>query len=142
MLDAINPLPKDRTELRAVGVHSMAEVQSQVCPIEKLKAKLLGHGMARFGSNSKSPDQLAFDLAEDAEINVAAEAQKSEQAEVGVEPFKHQASRKPYWTIWNGIIKLCHPERNGAIVAVLFARSERMSQKNWSISRAALWCAG
>lgn len=95
MLDALKSLPEDPAELRAVSERLMAEVQSQAYQIEKLKAELHGHRKARFGSKSESLDQLAFDLAEDAEIEVAAEAQKNEPAEVGNKPSKRQHSRKP-----------------------------------------------
>uniref|UniRef100_UPI00355ACECF IS66 family transposase n=1 Tax=Ruegeria jejuensis TaxID=3233338 RepID=UPI00355ACECF len=73
----------------------MAEVQSQAYQIEKLKSELHGHRKARFGSKSESLDQLVLDLAEDAEIEVAAEAQKSEPTEADSKPPKRQHSRKP-----------------------------------------------
>ncbi len=73
----------------------MAEVQSLTYQNEKLKAELHGDRKARFGSKSESLDQLAFDLAEDAEIEVAAEAQKSETAEADSKPSERQHSRKP-----------------------------------------------
>lgn len=95
MLDALKSLPEDPAELRAVSERLMAEVQSQAYQIEKLKAELHGHRRARFGSKSESLDQLAFDLAEDVEIEVAAEAQKSEPAEADSKPPKRQHSRKP-----------------------------------------------
>ena len=95
MLDALKSLPEDPAELRAVSERLMAEVQSQAYQIEKLEAELAGHRKARFGSKSESLDQLAFDLAEDAEIEVAAEAQKHEPAEADDKPSKRQHSRKP-----------------------------------------------
>ena len=95
MLDAVKSLPDDPAELRAVSELLMAEVQSQAYQIEKLKAELHGHRKARFGSRSEGIDQLAFDLAEDVEIEVAAEAQKNEPAEVDSKPPKRQHSRKP-----------------------------------------------
>jgi len=87
MLDALKALPEDPAELRAVSERLMAEVQSQACQIEKLKAGLHGHRKARFGSKSESLDQLAFDLAEDEEIASAAEAQKNEPVEVDRKRF-------------------------------------------------------
>lgn len=95
MLDALKSLPEDPAELRAVSERLMAEVQSQAYQIEKLKAELHGHRKARFGSKSESLDQLAFNLAEDVEIAVAAEAQKSAPAEADSKPPKRQHSRKP-----------------------------------------------
>lgn len=95
MLDALKPLPEDPAELRAVSERLMAEVQSQAYQIEKLKAELHGHRKARFGSTSESLDQLAFDLAEDAEIGDAAEAQKVEPTEIDSKTPKRQHSRKP-----------------------------------------------
>ena len=95
MLGALKSLPEDPAELRAVSERLMAEVQSQAYQIEKLEAELAGHRKARFGSKSESLDQLAFDLAEDAEIEVAAEAQKNEPAEADDKPSKRQHSRKP-----------------------------------------------
>ncbi len=95
MLDALKPLPKDPAELRVVSERLMAEVQSLTYQNEKLKAELHGHCKARFGSKSESLVQLVFDLAEDVEIAVAAEAQKSEPAEADSTPSKRQHSRKP-----------------------------------------------
>ena len=95
MLDALKHLPEDPAELRVVSECLMAEVQSLTYQNEKLKAELHGHRKVRFGSKSESLDQLAFDLAEDAEIEVAAEAQKSEPAEADSKPSKRQHSRKP-----------------------------------------------
>lgn len=95
MLDALKSLPKDPAELRAVSERLMAEVRSLTYQNEKLKAELHGHRKARFGSKSESLDQLAFDLAEDVEIEVAAEAHKSEPVEDDDNPPKRQHSRKP-----------------------------------------------
>lgn len=95
MLDALKSLPEDPIELRAISERLMAEVQSLTYQNEKLKAELHGHRKTRFGSKSESLDQLAFDLAEDAEIEVAAEAQKNEPAEADRKPSKRQHSRKP-----------------------------------------------
>jgi transposase len=95
MLDALKSLPEDPAELRAVSERLMVEVQSQAYQIEKQKAELAGHRKARFGSKSESLDQLAFDMAEDAEIEVAAEAQKNEPTRADSKPPKRQHSRKP-----------------------------------------------
>ena len=95
MLNALKSLPEDPAELRVVSERLMAEVQSQAYQIEKLKAELHDHRKARFGSKSESLDQLAFDLAEDVEIEVAAEAQKNEPTEADGKPPKRQHSRKP-----------------------------------------------
>ncbi len=95
MLDALKSLPEDPAELRVVSERLIAEVQSQAYQIEKLKAELHGHRKARFGSKSESLDQLTFDLAEDAEIEVAAEAQKNEPPKADSKPSKRQHSRKP-----------------------------------------------
>lgn len=78
MLDAIKSLPEDPTELRAVSELLMAEVQSQAYQIEKLKAEFHGHRKARFGSKSEGLDQLALNLQDDQEIEVAANAQAAE----------------------------------------------------------------
>ncbi|MGB0875260.1 MAG: hypothetical protein ACPGSE_08600, partial [Synechococcus sp.] len=78
MLDAIKSLPEDPAELRAVSELLIAEVQSQAYQIEKLKAELHGHRKARFGSKSETLDQLALDLQDDQEIEVAADAQHAE----------------------------------------------------------------
>ncbi|WP_419739213.1 transposase [Ruegeria sp.] len=95
MLDALKSLPDDPAELRVVSERLMAEVQSLTYQNEKLKAELHGHRKARFGSKSEPLDQLAFDLAEDVEIEGAAEAQKSEPAETDSTLSKRQHSRKP-----------------------------------------------
>lgn len=73
----------------------MAEVQSLTCQNEKLKAELHGHRGARFGSKSERLGQLTFDLAEDVEIEVAAEAQKNEPTRADSKPPKRPHSRKP-----------------------------------------------
>lgn len=67
MLDSLKFVPEDPAELRAVSERLMAEVQSLTYQNENLKAELHGHRKARFGSKPESLDQLAFDLAEDAE---------------------------------------------------------------------------
>ena len=95
MLNALKALPEDPAELRAVSERLMAEVRSQAYQIEKLKAELHGHRKARFGSKSERLDQLALDLQDDEEIEVAAEAQKNEPAEADDKPAKRQHSRKP-----------------------------------------------
>jgi hypothetical protein len=74
MLDALKSLPDHPAELRAVSERLMAEVQSLTYQNEELKAELHGHRKARFGFKSESLDQLAFDLREDVEIEVSAEA--------------------------------------------------------------------
>jgi transposase len=95
MLDTLKSLPEDPAELRAVSERLMAEVQSLTDQNEKLKAELHGHRKARFDSKSESLDQLALDLQDDEEIEVAAEAQKNEPAEVDCKPPKRQHNRKP-----------------------------------------------
>ncbi len=77
MRDTFKSLPEDPIELRAVSELLAAEVKSQAYQIEKLKAELATHRKARFGTKSETMDQLAFDLQEDAEIEVAANAQKT-----------------------------------------------------------------
>ena len=95
MLDALKSLPEYPAELQAVSERLMAEVQSLTYQNEQLKAELHGHRKAGFGSKSESLDQLAFELTEDVEIEVAAEAQKSEPAEADCKLSKRQHSRKP-----------------------------------------------
>ena len=70
-------LPNDPIELRAVSEMMAAEIKSQAYQIEKLKKELAAHRKARFGTKSETMDQLAFDLQEDAEIEAAADAQKT-----------------------------------------------------------------
>ena len=94
MLDTFKSLPEDPTELRAVSKLMAAEIQSQAYQIEKLKGQLAGHQKARFGSKSETLDQLIFDLAEDIEIEAAAEEQKAEQHS-DAKPTKRKHSRKP-----------------------------------------------
>ena len=74
------------------------EIKSQAYLIEKLKGQLAAHQKARFGSKSESLDQLTFDLQEDEEIEAAAETQKTEPGDEGVEadqPAKRKHSRNP-----------------------------------------------
>jgi transposase/uncharacterized protein (DUF1810 family) len=94
MLDTFKSLPEDPTELRAVSKLMAAEIQSQAYQIEKLKGQLAGHQKARFGSKSETLDQLIFDLAEDTEIEAAAQEQKAEQHSEA-KPTKRKHSRKP-----------------------------------------------
>ena len=94
MLDTFKSLPEDPTELRAVSKLMAAEIQSQAYQIERLKGQLAGHQKARFGSKSETLDQLIFDLAEDIEIEAAAEEQKAEQHSEA-KPTKRKHSRKP-----------------------------------------------
>jgi transposase len=101
MLNALKSLPEDPAELRAVSALLMAEVQSLTYQNEKLKAELHGHRKARFGSKSESMDQLALDLSDDEEIEVAANEQKNEagssdtDADEADKPAKRKHSRKP-----------------------------------------------
>jgi transposase len=100
MLDALKPLLDDPEDLKGLVSLMGEEIKSQACLIEKLKGQLAAHQKARFGSKSESLDQLAFDLSEDAEIEAAAEAQKTEPAPgvEGVEsdqPAKRKHSRNP-----------------------------------------------
>jgi len=90
-------LPDDPTELRAVSALMVAEIKAQAYQIEKLKNELAVHRKARFGAKSESMDQLAFDLQEDAEIEAAADAQKTaikDDADDGV-PAKRSHNRAP-----------------------------------------------
>jgi len=90
-------LPDDPTELRAVSELMVAEIKAQAYQIEKLKNELAVHRKARFGAKSESMDQLAFDLQEDAEIEAAADAQKTaikDDADDGV-PAKRSHNRAP-----------------------------------------------
>ncbi|MDP3961713.1 MAG: IS66 family transposase [Pseudorhodobacter sp.] len=90
-------LPDDPTELRAVSELMAAEIKAQAYQIEKLKNELAVHRKARFGAKSESMDQLAFDLQEDAEIEAAADAQKTAikgDADDGV-PAKRSHNRAP-----------------------------------------------
>jgi len=64
-------------ELRAISELMAAEIKAQAYQIETLKKELAAHRKARFGAKSESLDQLAFDLQEDAEIEAAADAQKT-----------------------------------------------------------------
>lgn len=97
MLEMPQTLPSDPDELRALTalLHDLA--RSQALRIEKLEHQLAGHRKARFGSNSESLDQLAFDLHEDAEIAAAVAAQEEEtsQAVDKVDTGKRKHSRAP-----------------------------------------------
>ena len=101
MLKALESLPEDPAELRAVSELLMAEVQSLTYQNEKLKAELHGHRKARFGSRSESMDQLALDLQEDEEIEAAANEQKNEAGSNGTDvdetdkPARRKHSRNP-----------------------------------------------
>jgi len=95
MRDTFKSLPEDPIELRAVSELLAAEVKSQAYQIEKLKAELATHRKARFGTKSETMDQLAFDLQEDAEIEVAANAQKTAAEGDEAAPTKRTHNRAP-----------------------------------------------
>jgi len=98
MLETFKSLPDDPTELRAVSELMAAEIKAQAYQIEKLKKELAAHRKARFGSKSETMDQLAFDLQEDAEIEAAAEAQKTApegDADKTTKPAKRTHNRAP-----------------------------------------------
>ena len=95
MLTTFKSLPDDPTELRAVSELMAAEIKSQAYQIEKLKKELAGHRKARFGSKSEAMDQLAFDLQEDAEIEVAADAQLTATECDEVAPTQRTHNRAP-----------------------------------------------
>ena len=85
MLNALESLPEDPAELRAVSELLIAEVQLLTYQDEKLKAELHGYRKARSDSRSESMDQLAFDLQEDEEIEAAANEQKNEAGSNGTD---------------------------------------------------------
>ena len=101
MLNALESLPENPAELRAVSELLMAGVQSLTYQNEKLKAELHGHRKARFGSRSESMDQPAFDLQEDEEIEAAANEQKNEAGSNGTDvdetdkPARRKHNRNP-----------------------------------------------
>jgi len=70
MLDVSKSLPEDPDELRQFTALLLAEVKSQVVLIEKLRHQLAGQRNHRFGSSSKSIEQLQLAL-ETSEIAVA-----------------------------------------------------------------------
>ena len=95
MLKALDILPEDPTELRAVSRILAAEVKSQALLIEKLKHQLAGHNRHRFGSKSESLDQLNLAFAEDEQIAAAAKDQASPAVPASGEKPPRRHSRKP-----------------------------------------------
>lgn len=83
MLEMPQTLPSDPDELRALPAQLRDLARAQALKIEKLEHQLAGHRKARFGSKSKSLDQLAFDLHEDADIAAAAATQQEEDGQDG-----------------------------------------------------------
>ena len=148
MLDALESLPEDPAELRAVSELLMAEVQSLTYQNEKLKAELHGHRKARFGSRSESMDQLALDLQEDEEIEAAANEQKNEAGSNGTDvdetdkPARRKHNRNPLPDHLDRQMRCCRRVRTALTAVGACARSVRTLPRNWNMSRAALWYAG
>ena len=145
MLNALESLPEDPAELRAVSELLMAEVQLLTYQDEKLKAELHGHRKARFGSRSESMDQPAFDLQEDEEIKAAANEEENEAGSNGTDvdetdkPARRKHSRTPLPDHLDRQDEVLSPGEDctdcggGAC-----ARSVRTLPGNWNMSRAPL----
>lgn len=92
MLDEINSLPDDPSELKSVAVQLAATVKSQALRIAKLEHQLAGHRRHRFGSTSETMDQLELRLEEE-EI-AAAKIEPPALPDTAAEP-KNKPKRKP-----------------------------------------------
>ena len=65
MLNDLQNLPDDTTELKGLVGSLANEVKSQALVIEKLKHQLAGARQQRFGASSESLDQLQLKLEEE-----------------------------------------------------------------------------
>ena len=162
MPDAFKSRPDETAKLKRLVSRMNQEITSLTYQVEKLKTGLAGHRKARFGSKSGSLDQLALDLQDDEEIEAAAEARQAEQSsgdddddeEEEAASNKPRAKRMPTAPrcpiIWIVRTRYCRLVRIAARAVVPCARSARMSPRmsarisprNRSISRVALWYAG
>jgi len=142
MLKTFKSLPEDPIELRVVSALMAAGIKSQACQIEKLKKELAVHRKARFGARSESLDQLALDLQENTEIEVAAKAQRTApkgDAEEAAPPKRtaqtHPQSRRPnaptiaprYLSTPNARKRSSRPVMPAAIAAVRSSSSAKMA---------------
>lgn len=93
MLNALDNLPEDPTELRQVSTLLAAEVKALTLKVEQLQHQLHGANRHRFGSTSESMDQLQL-FAESVEIADAADEVVDITPSEPVEP-KGQPKRKP-----------------------------------------------
>jgi len=92
MLNSLDILPEDPTELREVSELLVSEVKALSLKVEQLQHQLHGHNRHRFGSKSEGLDQLNLTFQEDEEIGEAAK----DQAKPVVKPkTPRQHSRKP-----------------------------------------------
>ena len=96
MLNSLDILPEDPTELREVSELLVSEVKALSLKVEQLQYQLHGHNRHRFGSKSESLDQLNLTFIEDEEISKAA----ADQTKPTTEPDEDQKpcrqhSRKP-----------------------------------------------
>ena len=93
MLNALDNLPEDPTELRQVTELLAAEVKAQALMIEKLQHQLHGANRQRFGSKSEGMDQLQLFVENDEIAKAATEVVETAPAEP-VEP-EAKPKRKP-----------------------------------------------
>ena len=96
MLNSLDTLPEDPTELREVSELLVSEVKALSLKVEQLQHQLHGHNRHRFGSKSEGLDQLNLTFVEDEEISKAA----TDQSKPATEPDEdrkpcRQHSRKP-----------------------------------------------
>ncbi|MCP5072254.1 MAG: IS66 family transposase, partial [Rhodobacteraceae bacterium] len=93
MLNALDNLPEDPTELRQVSELLAAEVKALTLKVEQLQHQLHGANRHRFGSTSESLDQLQL-FVENEEIAKAATEVVEIAPSEAVEP-KAKPKRKP-----------------------------------------------
>jgi transposase len=90
MLNALDNLPEDPTELRQVTELLAAEVKAQALVIEKLQHQLHGANRHRFGSKSEGMDQLQLFVENEDIAKAAVEIEETAAAEP-----KEKPRRKP-----------------------------------------------
>ncbi len=93
MLNALDNLPEDPTELRQVSTLLAAEVKALTLKVEQLQHQLHGANRHRFGSKSEGMDQLQLFVENEEIAEAATEAVEAMPAEP-VEP-KAKPKRKP-----------------------------------------------
>lgn len=93
MLNDLEPLPDDPSQLREIVSVLAGELKSRDILIEKLKHQLAGHNRHRFGSMSESLDQLHMTFAEGEAIAEAALGQATSDGPD--QKPKNRHTRKP-----------------------------------------------
>ncbi len=148
MLNALECLPEDPAELRAVSELLMVGVQSLTYQDEKLRPSCMAtarHGLA--------PDQRAWInwLLIFRKMKRSRRQRTSRRTKLAptalmsmrrTNPPGASTTATPCQIIWIGRMRCCHRVRTALTAVGACARSARTLPRNWNMYRAALWYAG